>query len=61
MKKKKRLSKLCKREENDVPPEQLSLVWRIIVLLFIAACIYYLYRTGGNGNDWYPGKPIQTR
>lgn len=50
-----------KKEKNDKDYGSLHIIWRITILLYIIIMLYFLLTCGGNGADWFPGKPIYTR
>jgi hypothetical protein len=49
------------RGARSVKTKQIGLASRIGILIFILLCLYLLSKTGGNGQDWYPGKPFHER
>lgn len=46
---------------NDMESNKLPVLWRIVIVVYIVVLMYFLFKCGGNGADWYPGKPIYTR
>lgn len=49
------------KEQKDKGSGRLHIVWRITIILYIVVMLYFLFTCGGNGADWFPGKPIFTR
>ena len=50
-----------RKRYTDIEEKPVSLSTRILVILFILLALYLLFRFGGNGQDWYRGKPIHLR
>lgn len=48
---------------KKIKPEQevFPVFWRIVIIAYILLMLYSLFKYGGNGADWYPGKPIYLR
>ena len=46
---------------NTKSDGQLSLFARIVLILFMLLCLFLLFKFGGNGQGWYPGKPYLDR
>lgn len=54
-----RHKKLKRYTGNEEKP--IGLFTRVLVIVFILFALYMLFRFGGNGQDWYRGKPIHLR
>lgn len=50
-----------KRKQSDKGSRGLHIIWRITILVYIVILFYFLFTCGGNGANWFPGKPIYTR
>ncbi|MGE8429263.1 MAG: hypothetical protein ACN6O7_15385 [Sphingobacterium sp.] len=48
-------------KQNDKGSRGLHMIWRVTILVYIVVLLYFLVTCGGNGANWFPGKPIYTR
>ncbi|OAQ40397.1 hypothetical protein A5893_05465 [Pedobacter psychrophilus] len=46
-----------KRNFKKIEEKDVSVLTKIIVLIAIIFFLYLMYRFGGPGQTWYPGKP----
>ncbi|MBB2951293.1 hypothetical protein FHR29_002025 [Sphingobacterium sp. JUb56] len=49
------------KDQKNKNSGRLHVVWRVIIVLYIIVMLYFLFTFGGNGADWFPGKPLYKR
>ena len=46
---------------EQIKDAEVSTLLKIILIVFVILCLLYLAFTGGNNQNWHPGKPYNER